>query len=71
MSGIQKPIDPNKIELNRLRANKMQLMDSKRMISSQVNTNPMSRDLKMNSVNKALTSVQLKIGSLKERLGIR
>jgi hypothetical protein len=71
MNGAIKPIDPNKLELNRLRASKLQLTDSKKVISSQLNTDPLSRGMKVKNLNTSIASISNKIASLKVRLGIR
>lgn len=65
-----KPVDPNKIELTRLRLTKMQLRDSKRVLLSQ-DINQESKQLKLESNNKALLDVNARISRLKLTSNLR
>lgn len=65
-----KPINPEKIELNRLRTSRMQLNDSKKLLKSQTMTEP-SRLLKLSSINKSLTALTARITGIRTTSNLR
>jgi hypothetical protein len=70
--AVPKLVNPHKVELNKLRAQRLQLVDSKNVIRGQVNClNPESREERIKQIKEEINAVTMKIANIKALHGIR